>query len=94
MDALQMRMPIQAEQADGLLPPRLKEQLHRIGTVSPDRQGVFHRTGQFRQRGIFQKPQHLDELAGAMLLQLGLLAATQHAKAIRQFPIFQRPGVV
>ena len=94
MNSLQMRTPVQAEQTDGVLLPRLQDQPHRIGTVGSDRQRVFHGAREFRQRGVLQQPQHLDELARAVLLQFGLLAATQHDQTVGQLPVLQRLGVV
>src|SRR5665811_1326268 len=78
MNSLQMRMPVQTEQTDGVLLSRLENQLHRVNTVGSDRQRVFHGAGELVQCGMLQQPQHLDELARAVLLQFGLLASTQH----------------
>ena len=94
LESLQVRTALQAEQTDGLLLPRLEDQLHCIGTVGPDRQRVFHGAGQFWQSGVFQKPQDLDELTRAVLFQFALLATTQHIEAVRQFPVLQGSGVV
>jgi hypothetical protein len=48
MNSLQMRTPVQAEQTDGVLLPRLEDQLHCVGTVGSDRQRVFHGASEFR----------------------------------------------
>ena len=45
-------------------------------------------------RGVLQEPQHLDELAGAPVPEIGLQAPAQGGEASRQLPVLERPGEV
>jgi hypothetical protein len=61
-DGLQVRVAVEAEQADGTLGVVEDDQADGIGSGRPDGEGRLHCPGERGDAGVLQQAQHLDEL--------------------------------
>src|SRR5487761_2034643 len=91
---LEVRVPVEAEQADGALGAVEQDQGDRVGTARPDGERDLDGPGELAHRGLLQEAQHLDVLPGAERSELAFEAPAQMREALRQVPIRKRAGEV
>ena len=91
---LEVRVAVEAEEADGLFGVVEQDQGHGVGSGGAEGDGLADRSGELRQGGALQEAQHLDELAGPPVAMIGFEAPAQGGEALGQLPVLQRPGEV
>jgi hypothetical protein len=89
-----VRVAVEAEEPDRLLGVVEQDQCNGVGPCRPDGDGRLHCFGEGGQRGVLQEPQHLDELAGPLVTEVGFEPPAQQSEALRQLPVLEGTGEV
>ena len=91
---LQVGVAVETEEPDGLLGVVEQDQGDGVRARGPDGERRLDGLGQCRDAGVLEQPQHLDELTGARVPEIGFQAPAQGGEASGQLPVLERSGEV